>query len=224
MQLTPALPAAGELNPMAAMFGGIVGQEVVKALSGKFHPLFQWFYFDSVESLPDSLSAEELTPEGNRWGAGGPGGCCCGGLVLLRLLLHRSLPCYLARHASLPAGCALRCGQGTRSAVAPGPQVRTHLHAWADLYACVAPRYDRQVVVLGRSLQKKLADAKVFLVGAGALGCEFLKNFALMGLGCGSGEVTVTDDDVIEKSNLSRQFLFRWGTGLQGCCCRAARS
>jgi len=26
---------------MAAMFGGIVGQEVVKACSGKFHPLFQ---------------------------------------------------------------------------------------------------------------------------------------------------------------------------------------
>lgn len=29
------------LNPMAAMFGGIVGQEVVKACSGKFHSLFQ---------------------------------------------------------------------------------------------------------------------------------------------------------------------------------------
>lgn len=27
--------ATGELNPMAAMFGGIVGQEVVKAVSGK---------------------------------------------------------------------------------------------------------------------------------------------------------------------------------------------
>lgn len=34
------------LNPMAAMFGGLVGQEVVKACSGKFHPLFQVsFYF-----------------------------------------------------------------------------------------------------------------------------------------------------------------------------------
>ncbi|KAI5431982.1 E1 ubiquitin-activating protein uba2 [Lathyrus oleraceus] len=29
------------LNPMAAMLEGIVGQEVVKAHSGKFHPLFQ---------------------------------------------------------------------------------------------------------------------------------------------------------------------------------------
>eukprot|EP00897_Mesotaenium_endlicherianum_P006168 jgi/Mesen1/557/ME000105S10735 len=33
--------AAAEVSPMAAMFGGIVGQEVVKACSGKFHPLFQ---------------------------------------------------------------------------------------------------------------------------------------------------------------------------------------
>ena len=32
----------------------------------------------------------------------------------------------------------------------------------------------------------------------------------MMGVSCGKdGLVTVTDDDVIEKSNLSRQFLFR---------------
>ncbi len=31
----------------------------------------------------------------------------------------------------------------------------------------------------------------------------------MMGIGADGGEVTVTDDDVIEKSNLSRQFLFR---------------
>lgn len=32
------------LNPMAAIFGGIVGQEVFKACSGKFHPLVQVSY------------------------------------------------------------------------------------------------------------------------------------------------------------------------------------
>ena len=32
-------------------------------MSGKFHPIFQWFYFDSIESLPDNLPlpAEEVT-------------------------------------------------------------------------------------------------------------------------------------------------------------------
>uniref|UniRef100_A0A8C6LLE5 E1 ubiquitin-activating enzyme n=1 Tax=Nothobranchius furzeri TaxID=105023 RepID=A0A8C6LLE5_NOTFU len=48
------------------------------------------------------------------------------------------------------------------------------------------------------------------LVGAGAIGCELLKNFALIGLGAGEdGHITVTDMDFIERSNLNRQFLFR---------------
>lgn len=37
---------------------------------------------------------------------------------------------------------------------------------------------------------KKLHESKLFLVGAGALGCEFLKFFALTGLGSsGNGKV-----------------------------------
>jgi ubiquitin-activating enzyme E1 len=66
-----------------------------------------------------------------------------------------------------------------------------------------------------------MESQKVFLVGAGALGCEFIKNFALMGLACSpDGKVTVTDDDVIEKSNLSRQFLFRdWNIGQAKSTC-----
>ncbi|GAB4824302.1 E1 ubiquitin-activating protein, variant 3 [Ancistrocladus abbreviatus] len=134
--------ARAVLNPMAAMFGGIVGQEVVKACSGKFHPLFQFFYFDSVESLPtEQLESSDFAP--------------------------------------------------------------------------VNSRYDAQISVFGSKLQKKMEAAKVYLVGSGALGCEFLKNLALMGVSCGSqGKLTVTDDDVIEKSNLSRQFLFRdWNIG-----------
>jgi ubiquitin-activating enzyme E1 len=47
------------------------------------------------------------------------------------------------------------------------------------------------------------------MVGAGALGCELIKAFALMGVGCGEGQVHVTDNDNIEVSNLNRQFLFR---------------
>ena len=150
---TFAKTCRGYISPMAAMFGGIVGQEVVKACTGKFHPLFQWFYFDSVESLPENLTEEDLAPRGDR--------------------------------------------------------------------------YDGQVMCFGRKMQDKLMDQKIFLVGAGALGCEFLKNFACMGLSCGAnGGVTVTDDDVIEKSNLSRQFLFRdWniGQGKSVCASNAAR-
>jgi hypothetical protein len=34
--------------------------QVMKAVSGKFHPIFQWFHFDSMESLPANLP---LPPE-----------------------------------------------------------------------------------------------------------------------------------------------------------------
>ena len=35
---------------------------------------------------------------------------------------------------------------------------------------------------LGKALNDKIADQKWFVVGAGAIGCELLKNFAMMGV------------------------------------------
>uniref|UniRef100_A0A6A7FQJ3 E1 ubiquitin-activating enzyme n=1 Tax=Hirondellea gigas TaxID=1518452 RepID=A0A6A7FQJ3_9CRUS len=72
-------------------------------------------------------------------------------------------------------------------------------------------RYDSIISIFGKDFQKKLGQLKYFLVGAGAIGCELLKNFAMMGVGVkeDGGKVVVTDMDLIEKSNLNRQFLFR---------------
>ena len=53
--------------------------------------------------------------------------------------------------------------------------------------------------------QQKLSNARVIVVGAGALGNEVLKNLALLGI----GQVDVIDFDRIENSNLSRSVLFR---------------
>ena len=48
------------------------------------------------------------------------------------------------------------------------------------------------------------------MIGAGATGCEFLKNFGMMGFCTDkNAKYVVTDNDNIEISNLSRQFLFR---------------
>lgn len=77
-------------------------------------------------------------------------------------------------------------------------------------------------------MQEKLAESRVFLVGAGAIGCEMLKNLALMGVGtAGEGAIVVADMDRIERSNLSRQFLFRntdIGQSKAGTAVRAIRS
>ena len=86
-------------------------------------------------------------------------------------------------------------------------------------------RYDGQIAVFGNAFQEKISEQKYFVVGAGAIGCELLKNFAMVGLGAGQrgGSITVTDMDTIEKSNLNRQFLFRsWDVGKTKSSCAAA--
>lgn len=133
----------GDISPMQAVIGGITAQEIMKACSGKFHPIVQWLYFDACECLPEDGYVTE------------------------------------------------------------------------DLAQPLGSRYDGQIVIFGSDFQKKLADLKYFIVGAGAIGCEHLKNFTLMGIGSSpEGKIIVTDMDLIERSNLNRQFLFRpWDVG-----------
>lgn len=55
-----------QIAPVNAFIGGFTAQEVMKACSGKFHPLKQYLYFDSLESLPegDKPSEADLQPVG----------------------------------------------------------------------------------------------------------------------------------------------------------------
>jgi len=70
-------------------------------------------------------------------------------------------------------------------------------------------RYDGQIAVFGSSFVERLRQLRYFLIGSGAIGCEILKNWAMMGVGSlGNGQVFVTDMDTIEISNLNRQFLY----------------
>ena len=56
-------------------------------------------------------------------------------------------------------------------------------------------------------------NAKVMVVGAGALGNEVLKNLALFGV----GNIYIVDFDTIEYTNLTRSVLFREADADKGC-------
>ncbi len=55
------------------------------------------------------------------------------------------------------------------------------------------------------SFKETITETEWFVVGSGAIGCELLKNLAYLNV----KKIKITDPDTIEKSNLSRQFLFR---------------
>lgn len=67
-------------------------------------------------------------------------------------------------------------------------------------------RYDRQERISWWD-QKRLAQSRVLVVGAGALGNELVKNLVLLGV----GDIHVVDMDVIEHTNLARCVFFRAG-------------
>lgn len=68
-------------------------------------------------------------------------------------------------------------------------------------------RYCRQISVseIGMEGQQKLFDSGVFIIGCGALGSMVAMQLA----GAGIGKLGIADFDVIEISNLQRQFFFR---------------
>eukprot|EP01126_Amoeba_proteus_P015986 TRINITY_DN1730_c0_g1_i28.p1 TRINITY_DN1730_c0_g1~~TRINITY_DN1730_c0_g1_i28.p1 ORF type:complete len:554 (-),score=93.57 TRINITY_DN1730_c0_g1_i28:2386-4047(-) len=71
-------------------------------------------------------------------------------------------------------------------------------------------RYDSLRVVVGDTLVNKIHQTSLFMIGCGAIGCELMKIYAMLGVSTGQNAyITVTDNDFIEKSNLNRQFLFR---------------
>jgi adenylyltransferase/sulfurtransferase len=66
-------------------------------------------------------------------------------------------------------------------------------------------RYHRQTILpeWGVETQRRLKSTRVFVAGAGGLGCPAALNLALAGV----GHIRICDFDTVEISNLNRQFL-----------------
>ena len=71
-------------------------------------------------------------------------------------------------------------------------------------------RYSRHIVLpeVGGKGQKKIAESKVFLVGAGGLGSP--SGYYLTAAGV--GKIGIADSDTVELSNLQRQILHQTGS------------
>ena len=67
-------------------------------------------------------------------------------------------------------------------------------------------RYERQITLpeIGISGQQKLAEARVLVIGIGGLGCPVLQNL----VAAGAGKIGIVDGDIVEETNLHRQYLY----------------
>ena len=65
-------------------------------------------------------------------------------------------------------------------------------------------RYSRQEILIGKDNQKKIEQAKLAIIGIGALGTVTAELFTRAGI----GELLLIDRDLVELSNLQRQTLF----------------
>ncbi len=108
----------GHFPPLAAVYGGIIGQEVLKSITNKFIPIRQFLYLDCSE-----------------------------------LFEINNFDSPISEWSSIYESSLLR----------------------NDRYNCL------RLCFGGDKTLSKLFKTKLFMVGCGAIGCEMLKNYALLG-------------------------------------------
>ena len=71
-------------------------------------------------------------------------------------------------------------------------------------------RYNRNILIpqIGEKGQEKLKQAKILVCGAGGLGSTVLANLASIGI----GTIGIIDNDVLEISNLNRQYIHKFNS------------
>ena len=116
--------STGVFNPLCAFLGGFAAQECVKAITQKFSPVFQLFYYDATEVLPAFKVADNFGEPFEEYVS----------QIGVKEMQHRA--------------------DGLR-------------------------------ICIGGDLLQTIEQTKLFMVGAGAIGCELLKNYAMLGVGVG---------------------------------------
>ncbi|XP_018655560.1 putative clathrin coat associated protein ap-50 [Schistosoma mansoni] len=126
----------GQLAPLCAIFGGIAAQEAMKAITFTFTPINQWLYIHCASIVPLEINTKS-----------------------------NEFQNYLSSR-------------------------------YADLVQCI-----------GVSNLQKIHNLSVFMVGCGAIGCELLKNLALLGVATAGSN----DDDLHSANNVTDSNQHQYG-------------
>ncbi|CDJ27676.1 LOW QUALITY PROTEIN: ubiquitin-activating enzyme e1, putative [Eimeria mitis] len=193
----------GHLAPIAAAMGALAAQETLKGLTRKYRPLEGPFVLHALDLL--RLTTQNQTEhDANRGGSDGRDGSSSNTRGCDRYPRavsagssagSRTSPAAATElgtggaesgdTASLGASCA--AGGGSRNASPrrvpwEGQQQLLGMELQRRLSHLRLMPWEGQQQLLGMELQRRLSHLRLLLVGAGAIGCEVLKNFALMGV------------------------------------------
>jgi len=209
-----SLYSSVEIPGFTAFMGGVVAQEIVKH-TGKYTPLRQWLHFECSYLVDDQVIIRNLKADDLGFKYDSETGKVTeidekeSDATGIKADMHIvSINDEILPSTEKKAVFEKLLGNPSSSEIKV--QFRRARDDSLDDLSEKTMRYGSQIAVLGKKIHQKLTDLNIFLVGAGALGCEYVKMLALLGIGTSrKGKVHVTDMDRIEVSNLNRQFLFR---------------
>lgn len=178
---------AGQLAPIATIIGGIAAQEVMKGITRVFVPIQQFLYVDALDCLSRPLpSAADCRPRRCRYDGqiAALGWPLQAALSQLNLFIvgAGAIGSELLKLSSL-VGVASRL---------PGSRSRLRLLKWLLVRFAILVRYGLSFFTCKQAARCGVAPVE-----------------PPRGQQCRVGSVRITDMDRIERSNLSRQFLYR---------------
>ena len=192
--------AYGKFVPIQAFFGAIASQEVLKAVTGLYQPVKQFLLYDCDEVLNVVGEKEEVDEVKD-----GISSTSLKSSKQSSKLKSTSKSKYNSNSKpNSKSKSKSKTKLNTKSKSESKSKLNTKLTSLNNHLPLGMER------VIGHHLSSTLCSLKLFVVGSGAIGCELLKNLAAMGAGTiNHGCISLTDMDQIERSNLSRQLLFR---------------
>ena len=194
--------AAVCLAPVASFVGGVAAQEVLKAVSRVFNPVEQFLYFDAVEALPplpdegddrntdmlpvtksteksdgdtlsDDVDADEEDVESDEGSEAEDD--------------DESDDDDEEDDDEDDDSSADDSNVGeSKGGESDTEQKLDFASSYAASFVPRGDRYDGVRALLGEAVCQDLAQQRWFMVGAGAIGCELLKNLALLGVATSS--------------------------------------